>query len=1202
MANKLSSTNIAEILEAQIEAIKKVNDVIVNGNIDQTMLKNVVDTVKPIGDTIKILNDISQQMGSMKIANIIGTAKFKMGIQGLVSNIKYIAQELATLDVDKKSTEKVKAVCDNITLVSKITGDLMIIGTASIVLVIMKSLIIKTMKMLVEISKQMSEMQKVNTKAVIAIGDALASLGKSLLVFVLTTMGGIVPLIAIISLLAVKAFLWVFLKLFGKSTQIKLKSASVTIGEMAKVMIVLSMTILLWALIGVLIAEEWKNILITITFVFLAVLLFTFLGEMISLIKNGQASIKQISITLIMLSMTVLLWALMGDLIVEEWKSILITMSFVVGAIALFAFLGFAMKFIKSGEQSLLKLSLTFIILSLTVLLWALTGDLIMEEWASILMMTGFVLVAIGVMVALSFASKFIQDGGKSVLMLSVALAVLSVDVFLMAAAGKALMENWLPILLVMVFVGVIIGICALLTYFSWAIEPGVLILKGIAIALVLVAASFLIFGITCKLFDEETCENMRNMFKALIDSMVYAGLRIPFLILGSVGIAIMSAAMLILAPTVLVLALALKVIKSNGINAADAAAPIDLILSVVNAVNSRIGWRMMWRIAKATFKIMLLIPLAIALGVITRVIASIAALKMPTKFDKDGNATEFQKMTPDDFAMAAANAAAITGILANMFGDEDFEVEAGGQTIKIKAIKEDALKGITFKTMIKMMMLNNIVRSIGRMASTLANVASLIVPDETAGFDKDGNPKGWRKMTTRDFVMAGINVAMIITTLLGAMTVQKFDFLGGKTVMDAVEDMSYWAIIKMGKVLETFGHLEAIVSVVQQMAQMSVPTKWNSEGKAIAFRTLTPEERQAAVDNTVVLMTEFLSAISSPQLSVALSLMSSKATENFATIMGATAGVKDLIEAIQKSTELDEEKTVTGISNMKAAIERYVGMLYELFVETWEFQYTPKKIWGITVPWWSWVKVKDAIINVKQMKQAVEKMQLLTQTMEPLKSLIDGIKELSTEDNVKEAKTGIKTLKEIVEEYCKIFTGDEKGNGGVNISATGEKKFERFKELIEYHDKFSKINAADLSKTTDNFVKFVDKANSIDESKIKSVRDMFEQMARFSESVSGNFDKLAEVLNNELIEILEKLNDTLIEIKDKPMPTQKATSATQTAPASVPGQIPQPQAPQQAAQQAAQKEKRTSSSIEQNIANIKSILERFEQAGWGIE
>ena len=64
--------------------------------------------------------------------------------------------------------------------------------------------------------------------------------------------------------------------------------------------------------------------------------------------------------------------------------------------------------------------------------------------------------------------------------------------------------------------------------------------------------------------------------------------------------------------------------------------------------------------------------------------------------------------------------------------------------------------------------------------------------------------------------------------------------------------------------------------------------------------------------------------------------------------------------------------------------------------------------------------------------------------------------------------------------------------------------------------------------KKVDAFVKVVDKANSIDTNKIKSVRDMFEQMARFSESIHGDFDKLADVLSEKLVDILQKLHITL--------------------------------------------------------------------------
>jgi hypothetical protein len=66
------------------------------------------------------------------------------------------------------------------------------------------------------------------------------------------------------------------------------------------------------------------------------------------------------------------------------------------------------------------------------------------------------------------------------------------------------------------------------------------------------------------------------------------------------------------------------------------------------------------------------------------------------------------------------------------------------------------------------------------------------------------------------------------------------------------------------------------------------------------------------------------------------------------------------------------------------------------------------------------------------------------------------------------------------------------------------------------------------MKENTDSFIKFIDKANSIDTSKLKTVRDMFEQMANFSKSVHGDFDKLADILSDKLCTVLEKLQETL--------------------------------------------------------------------------
>lgn len=1185
--NKLSSTNIAEILEAQIEAIKKVNDVIIKGKVDQAMLKNVVDTVKPISETIKALNQITQEMGALKIGGPIATIKFKFAVRAMVDNIQYISFKLGNIWVDPKAAKSIIVLKGIVKSLADMTADMKTIAGIGPIVLLIRPIINKIINMMIQLSIKLSTIGTIGVAGSVGaaiMGQMLGVMAKGLLVFVLATMGGLVPLVAILSLLALKSFVWIFLKLFGQTTQIKIMIADVTIASMAKTILLLSLTVLMWALMGQLIIESWKEILITIGFVFLAILVFTFLGEMLVLIKVGQASIKQISMTLLMLSLTILLWSLMGDLIIEEWDSILVTILFVIAAIGVFTLLGWSMKFLKSGEQSILKLSLALILLSLTVLLWALMGELVMEEWLHILIVGVFVAVAIGLMWLLGTAGASIDSGSTSILKLALALGVLTLNVFLMASAGKVLMDNWLAILLVGIFISIIIGICVALTLAAAFIEPGAAILQTIAIALTIVSASFLVFALAMKLFDKKTINNTLNLFLALAVGLTAIGVMIAFVTLGAAALIIIGAALIIFSPAILIFSLAIAALKGVNAKYEDVVRPIWAAKWIVSAINDAFGLWGMIAVFSAIEKIMCLVPIAVAIGIIGHIISDIAAMRIPTEFDKDGKATAYQKMTTNDFIEAAANATAMTSILANLFGEKPFLVTVGGKAIMIKPITKEALEGITFSTMIKINMLMVIVKAIGRMAAILANVASLIVPDEEKGFDKEGKPLGWRKMTTKDFTEASENVALITMTLVYGLTQYKAKFLGGKSVSEAIEELSLKAIVKMSVLFDVLGKFQNLVTVVQMMAQMTVPTKWDKDGKPIAFKVLTPEERQAAIENTVIMMTEFLTAISNEELSNALGEMKGKAVKNFTEIMDATAGVKNLIEAIQKATELDEEKTVMGISNMKAAIERYVGMLYELFVETWEFQYTPKSIFGITIPWWSWVKVKDAIINVKQMEQAVEKMSMLTKTMVPLKNLMDSIKELAEADNLKTTQSGINSLKEVVKAYTEIFTGNEKGEGGVNITPTGEKKFQRFKEILEYQDKFAKINAKDLTANTDNFIRFIDKANSIDSDKIKSIRDMFEQMAEFSKSVKGDFDKLADILSEKLVVILEKLHGTL-----EGMNTEGVKGAARTESTITEGSAPK--TPEQKAKEDKQNQQ------EKNLKDIKNALEEITSA-----
>lgn len=76
-----------------------------------------------------------------------------------------------------------------------------------------------------------------------------------------------------------------------------------------------------------------------------------------------------------------------------------------------------------------------------------------------------------------------------------------------------------------------------------------------------------------------------------------------------------------------------------------------------------------------------------------------------------------------------------------------------------------------------------------------------------------------------------------------------------------------------------------------------------------------------------------------------------------------------------------------------------------------------------------------------------------------------------------------------------------------------------------------AKVSTTDVNnqkKLLSNYGEFLTKVNTIDLDKVKSTADMFGQMSRFSESVSGDFDNIAKSINENLMPVLEELKKVM--------------------------------------------------------------------------
>lgn len=85
------------------------------------------------------------------------------------------------------------------------------------------------------------------------------------------------------------------------------------------------------------------------------------------------------------------------------------------------------------------------------------------------------------------------------------------------------------------------------------------------------------------------------------------------------------------------------------------------------------------------------------------------------------------------------------------------------------------------------------------------------------------------------------------------------------------------------------------------------------------------------------------------------------------------------------------------------------------------------------------------------------------------------------------------------------------------------------------------------------NYVILLDKINTIKVDNVEKTTKMFKQMAQFSESIDGNFERLAETINENLMPVLEELKQIMNESSDRLEKGFNSTNETLVATSPVP-------------------------------------------------
>jgi hypothetical protein len=853
-----------------------INDEISKHELNKDTIKDTAEKIKPISEIIEGMTKISTAMNTLAASGMVGIVKYKFAIVNLLQTINLIQTSLSNFEFSKETMEQMAYMEKTINSMSVIANKLMIVGLISFVLnklggvlkefinlcvtlcvelskinipeeavsqiedaekafsalyEISKHLIIiallspfiwmfkkpilSSIDLIVDICAKLADLKDVseNAKNAAIVGKSLAEFAKGILVFVLASMGGLVFLLAIVALYPLKWFMAVFTKLFNKETLEKIKEAETVIGGLSKTLLILSGVIVLWMLVGVLLVEAWKYVLITAAFVFVSMAILIGLGWMQQFIKKGEESLMMLAKVMVVISMTVVLWALTGLLIQEEWYYLLTVVACVAAAIVFMMWLNTSFKEVTSGTKTILALSIALMLISMTVLLWALIGELVFEHWEEMAVVGVFVAVIIGLMLLLSKAKNTIIKGGMSVLLLSVSILVLSLAIGLMAVVGEKVIENIGGIGLTLGIIIAIIGVYAVIGI------PAVAAFVGLgAVVMAVVAASILVFSVgllilvgVSKIVEWEDLGKMAAIITSIGFAVALLGPLSPFIILGSAAMLTLGAALLVFMIPLLMFAGVIKLFKSIDAETEDIVRPIALMGDLISAVFQHIGFKALL-IPIATSIMLSLLPLVLSVGAMAQVIESLANLRIATKFDKNGKPIDFREMTEDDFTKAGKNIGTIMTSIVTALSDPQL-------SSNLLLLKSKAIENIG-EVLSAMSGLKDIVYVVQQMAHMSVATA----------WDREGKPIRFKQITEKDRADAIKNAITLMTEFLSGIS--------SKTVINNLEEMNRRSRKALESVMSSCSGLKNLVDAVKEVSKYDNTKIITEVGKVGTFVT----------------------------------------------------------------------------------------------------------------------------------------------------------------------------------------------------------------------------------------------------------------------------------------------------------------------------------------------------------------------------
>lgn len=580
------------------------------------------------------------------------------------------------------------------------------------------------------------------------------------------------------------------------------KMISLFLWTLAKSIFVLSVSVAMLVLTAKLISSELDSLLLVGLFFGGVLYGFYQLATADKIIGMGLRTITKLTTAVAVLAGVVITLVLTSMLVRENWEGLGYVALVLVGVVGVVWALATIHRKLGQGVTSMHLIALGVLILSLSVAVLCEIAKTVAVSWSSL----GYVAAVFGgvllATVILAATSNLIGKGVIGIIMISVGVLILSVAVGVLAGIASMITANWEGFGYMSATLGIILGLFTLLAVAS----PYVLIASGVALvfsgaALLLAGAIGAFVGLATKLSKAEIdTEGVKKKTNSILNTFVGKGGivdiidSIPILKLTRATIKTVQLSGIVgcvgrMAKTLSKIA-SLKFptafdkngkgIKYHEMGANDFAEAASNGISIVSFFTAMFDDRpttltvggksvtirpiSMSALNKITLstriKFGFLNGIVKSIGGMASTVASVASLKVPIAWDKDGNPTEYKKISDTDFTSAKERIAELATFFTKAIADASVTV----QNVKKKNLKRIKLA------------LSAIEPVVG-IVDTIKTLAEGTVPiyKEVNGQiekDKDGNPvvTGYRRLS--DWLPTAKteierNITSIITSVL---------------------------------------------------------------------------------------------------------------------------------------------------------------------------------------------------------------------------------------------------------------------------------------------------------------------------------------------------------------------------------------------------------------------------------------------------